>query len=105
MRWWKWARRVRRVKEGPTAESTEAVAPHLRAGEFVAVGPVEHPKWVFLGCPCRCGEVLWVNLMPGQARRWTLERGPDGAATLAPSLDATTCGSHFWIRRGAVIWV
>ncbi|GEM_PF-3318736 len=104
-RWWRRARRVRRVTEAPSTESTESVGSNLKAGELVIVGPADSPKWALLGCPCRCGEMLWVNLMLGHARHRLISRGPSRPVTLTPSLDVATCGSHFWVREGAVIWV
>lgn len=104
-KWWRQARRLRRLRRAIPVASTSDVESRVRPGAVVLIGPKGAPKWMLLGCPCRCGETLWVNLMSGQPRRWELDRDPTGALTLTPSLDVTTCGSHFWIRRGKVVWV
>jgi hypothetical protein len=85
--------------------STSDTGGSLRPGGVILVGPERAPKWALLGCPCRCGETLWVNLMPGHPRRWEFDRDHDGTITRSPSLDVTKCGSHFWIRKGKVVWV
>lgn len=103
-RWWRRLRRVKRVGRATFVASTGEV-PGLTPGQLAVVGPADGPKWALIGCPCRCGETLWVNLMPGTGRRWRLDVGADRAVTLAPSLDVTTCGSHFWVRRGRIDWV
>ena len=64
----------------------------------------DRPTWLVIVCPCRCGELLRVNLMPSIEPHWdltTTERG----VTVDPSLDVRACGSHFWLRDSRVQWV
>ena len=62
-------------------------------------------KWAVLGCPCRCGELLWLNLMENAGRRWRASLDGD-KITLSPSVWSTTeCKSHFWVRSGRIRWV
>jgi Family of unknown function (DUF6527) len=96
---------VRRLGPAATVASASEAGTRIKPGAVVLVGRPDAPKWVVVGCPCRCGEALWVNLMSAQGPHWTLNRGSGGAITIAPSLDVTTCGSHFWIRRGRFVWV
>lgn len=56
-------------------------------------------------CPCRCGKVLHMNLLPDERPCWRVTRHPDGTATLFPSVwRKKDCGSHFWFRQGRVVW-
>ena len=56
-------------------------------------------------CPCGCGRVLHMNLIPDERPCWNLTRHADGTATLHPSVwRKKDCGSHFWFQRGRVQW-
>jgi hypothetical protein len=61
-------------------------------------------KWVYLMCPCDCGDQLVVNLMTSQRPSWRLTVRNDQDFTLYPSLWPEACGAHFWLWRGQVIW-
>ena len=104
-RWWRWARRLRRLGRVATVAAASSASERIKPGEVVLVGHADALKWAIIGCPCRCGEALWVNLMPAQAPHWTLNRGSGREITIAPSLDVKTCRSHFWIHRGRIEWV
>lgn len=56
-------------------------------------------------CPCGCKRVLHMNLLADERPCWTLTPHGDGTATLHPSVwRKKDCGSHFWLRRGKVVW-
>ena len=56
-------------------------------------------------CPCGCGRVLQMNLLPDERPCWQLTRHDDGTATLYPSVwRKKDCGAHFWFRRGRIQW-
>lgn len=56
-------------------------------------------------CPCGCGRVLHMNLLPDTRPCWRLTKHANGRATLHPSVwRKKDCGSHFWLREGRVIW-
>ena len=77
----------------------------LHGRQLVLIGSLEKPKWLKFACPCRCGEILALNLMASHTPRWSVEQHADGTLTVFPSVDATTCGSHFWIRHSRIEWV
>ena len=57
-------------------------------------------------CPCGCGRTLQMNLLPDERPCWRLTRHENGTSTLHPSVwRQKDCRSHFWFRRGRVIWV
>lgn len=77
----------------------------IARGRTVAIfAPGGHPKWMFIKCPCRCGDTLAVNLMVSESPCWTVSITTDGKATVYPSVDSTRCGAHFWIRDGGLTW-
>lgn len=56
-------------------------------------------------CPCGCGRVLQMNLLPDERPYWSVQHHPDGTSTLNPSVwRKTGCQSHFWFRQGRIIW-
>jgi Family of unknown function (DUF6527) len=56
-------------------------------------------------CPCGCGRVLQMNLLPDERPCWRLIEHSDGTSSLHPSVwRKKDCGSHFWFRRGRVEW-
>lgn len=59
-----------------------------------------------LVCPCGCGEVLELNLIPDDHPTWKATADAQGRATLHPSVwRHIGCQSHFWVRGGRIIWV
>ena len=56
-------------------------------------------------CPCGCGSVLHMNLLPDERPCWEVTQHGDGTASLHPSVwRQKDCKSHFWFRRGRVRW-
>jgi Family of unknown function (DUF6527) len=72
----------------------------LKTGVLVLVMPNERPKSLKFLCPCGCGEVVSVNLMPGNEKAWTLDYQPKRGISLWPSVWLTSgCQSHFILRQ------
>lgn len=61
-------------------------------------------KWLLFTCPCGCQQQIALNLMDGHYPRWQVEVQSFSSFSVHPSVDSTSCGAHFWIRAGAVIW-
>ena len=60
---------------------------------------------VALLCPCGCGQILQMNLLPDERPCWRVMRNANGTVTLHPSVWRTKgCGSHFWLRNGRIRW-
>lgn len=56
-------------------------------------------------CPCACGQLIQLNLMPDQRPRWALTEHDDATVTLQPSVHRHVgCKSHFFLRAGLVDW-
>lgn len=78
-----------------TAQSPRLVAVFSSAGK---------PKWAYLMCPCGCGAQLALNLMPSHRPVWRIIVRTETDFTIFPSVDSTTCGAHFWLRSGRIMW-
>jgi len=56
-------------------------------------------------CPCGCGQILHMNLIPDERPCWQATEHLDGTLSLHPSIwRKKGCKSHFWFRRGRVHW-
>jgi hypothetical protein len=54
-------------------------------------------------CPCGCGDTIQLNALISVRPRWRVEKFDP--VTIFPSIRRTVgCKSHFFIRRGKVIW-
>jgi hypothetical protein len=78
------------------AAKSGGVATLVRSGEGY--------KWILFTCPCGCDQQIALNLMRSHFPRWEVEVHSTKSFTLHPSVDSTTCGAHFWVRNGQVIW-
>jgi hypothetical protein len=76
----------------------------LKQGSLYLIG--EGTPWsVALLCPCGCGDVIQLSLLDTDSPRWRLSLDGDKLPTLVPSIRRTKgCRSHFFLRRGTVIW-
>jgi hypothetical protein len=56
-------------------------------------------------CPCGCGAILQMNLLPDERPCWSVTQHANGTASLHPSVwRQKECRSHFWFRQGRVVW-
>ena len=56
-------------------------------------------------CPCGCGEIIRLSLLPDDRPGWRAEVNAGGLVTLHPSIwRVRGCRSHFFIREGRVLW-
>ncbi|MDZ4055990.1 MAG: DUF6527 family protein [Polynucleobacter sp.] len=63
-------------------------------------------EWcVGMRCPCRCGSVLEVMVLPAANPRWDVTVDAKGHPSLSPSVWLKKgCRSHFWVRQGRIHW-
>lgn len=104
---WVWIRGF--FGRGPRPHRTVVLAElpkQLRAGDVYLIGENGHFWSVALLCPCRCGELIQLNLIIGTRPLWTFElEAKSQGITLRPSVWRTEgCRSHFYLRRGLVEW-
>lgn len=77
----------------------------LRARTFYVVkddGIAEHVAFI---CPCGCGDLVQLNLLPDERPCWQLMCDPKGRLNLHPSVWRTKgCHAHFWVRGSRIGW-
>lgn len=77
----------------------------LEARTIYLVGEKGYLWFAAFGCPCSCGETVFLNLLPEQRPCWKIENHADGTVSLAPSIwGLRNCRSHFFIRRSRIDW-
>jgi uncharacterized protein DUF6527 len=60
---------------------------------------------VGLRCPCGCGQRLEMMVLEGVNPRWDVTLDARGRPTLHPSVWLRQgCRSHFWVRKGKIVW-
>lgn len=65
-----------------------------------------HQWGAALLCPCGCGSLIEVNLLPEGDPSWKATPNWDSSISLHPSVwRKVGCKSHFWIKQGLVKWV
>lgn len=110
MRWvsglWKalkaWAAPTRRVAAVVEGDSPTSL-PRL---DLVLLTEGGEPWSAVMLCPCGCGQTVELPLLPQVKPRWSLEVDAQGLPTLRPSVWLMDgCRSHFFLRKGKVIWV
>jgi len=56
-------------------------------------------------CPCGCGNLIELNLLPEGRPCWQTRMHWDSSISLYPSIwRKAGCKSHFWIEQGLVKW-
>lgn len=103
---WRWfTERIRRHPRPLQTCFVEEVPDALDPRALYVVGEGGHFWFAAMVCPCGCGETLHMSLMTEGKPRWLIEQHPDGSASLAPSVwRKMGCRSHFFLRRGRVVW-
>lgn len=74
------------------------------AGVLYVVGDEGHYWLAVLRCPCGCGAEIQLPLSGRNSPRWKFD-GNANSPTLTPSIWRNVgCKSHFFVRRGRVVW-
>lgn len=88
-----------------TVVTEEFLPSSLKKRTFYIVEEDGYEEQAAMLCPCGCGRVLHMNLLPDERPCWRVTRHEDGSASLHPSVwRKKDCGSHFWFKRGQVKW-
>lgn len=85
-------------------DRSAASAAAQQDGIAALVRSVDRNKWLLLKCPCGCDQQIALNLMQRHTPRWRVEIRSRSRFSVHPSVDSTSCGAHFWLRDGRVIW-
>ena len=102
--WW-WLVGLIGLRRGFATEAVEDLPDVLEPDRVYLIGDGSVPWSAALLCPCRCGAVIQLSLIPSDRPRWSVSRHFTGSASLHPSIWRTKgCRSHFFLRRGRIVW-
>lgn len=74
----------------------------LKFHTIYIVGTREHPWQAVFGCPCGCGDTIYIGVSSGG---WKLVFAAQRKISLRPSIFRTVgCRSHFFIEDCKVKW-
>jgi len=77
----------------------------LKENIIYVVGGKNYIKWGYMKCPCGCGDLIMLSLIKSSFPSWTIKQDKIGRATIYPSINKLNgCRSHFFIRKGKLIW-
>jgi hypothetical protein len=72
--------------------------------DAVVIVDRQGPRNLVFSCPCKCGEILSINIDPAAGSAWRMLNDFSGVS-LMPSVWRTTgCRSHFILWRSRVWW-
>src|SRR4051812_28267917 len=75
-------------------------AARLTPGTMILVMPGDRPKSLKFLCPCGCGAVVSINLMPQAGKAWRARFDSGRGLSLFPSIWLDVgCKSHFIVRQ------
>lgn len=108
MNWPRWARRAW-DRYGPARRlrkiSGDTLPNDLPSRDLVLAREGIENVCVGLRCPCGCGYPIQLATFDVARPRWDVVEDEEGRPTLQPSVNLRQgCRSHFWIRKGRVIW-
>lgn len=82
----------------------EELPERLQESRLYVIG-TDKPWCAALLCPCGCGDVIQLSLLPTDSPSWKISYDRVGLPTLSPSVWRTRgCRSHFFLRRGLIVW-
>jgi len=74
----------------------EALPKELRRKTLYIVQEDDYQEQAAMICPCGCGAILHMNLLPDERPCWRVTQHADGTASLHPSVwRKKDCKSHF----------
>lgn len=77
----------------------------LDSRSVYVVGEGSYYWFAAMICPCGCGEILYMSLLPDDSPRWDITLHDNGTVSLHPSVwRKKGCKSHFFLKNGNVDW-
>ena len=93
------------IRPGFATEVVEDVPDILEPRRLYLIGEQSMPWSAALVCPCGCRATIQLSLVAGDIPSWRAKRHFSGSVSLHPSIwRKTGCRSHFFLRRGRIVW-
>ncbi|SRR5260221_8381709 len=69
------------------------------------VGQNQNTWLLAFECPCGCKTIIQLNILEDTKPNWRYTIGRNKKINITPSIWRTTgCKSHFFIKRGKILW-
>lgn len=94
------------LRLGPLYRSkvVDELPDRVRARTLYLIG-APTPWSAALLCPCGCGELIHLSLLPDDPPSWQHRQDSKQKPSLEPSVWRTTgCRSHFFLSKGRIVW-
>ena len=79
---------------------------NIEQQNIYVVGSKEYPWQVAFKCPCGCASIIQLSLLAESRPNWKFKIDKFRRISLNPSIwRKIGCKSHFFIRKGKVLWV
>lgn len=77
----------------------------ITSGMVYVSADKSHEWYMAMQCPCGCGEVIELSLLPHRRPRWSIHWGLLGTISVNPSIWRTkNCRSHFFLTNNKIYW-
>jgi|SRR5215216_3389402 len=106
LEFWYFARKILWKKPLPLLAYYVAELPDILKNRYIyVVGENGYLWFVALNCPCGCGDIIHLNLLPDANPRWKIEEHQNSTISISPSIwSRKGCNSHYFFKRGYVKW-
>ena len=93
------------LRPGYATEVVDDFPVELEPNRVYLVGGPVLPWSAALQCPCGCGAAIQLSLVRHDTPSWRPRRHFWGSVSLYPSIwRKAGCRSHFFVRRGRIVW-
>ena len=87
------------------AQRCDELPETLQEQRIYLIGESDKPWLIAFQCPCGCESFIQLNTLKEAKPRWTYQLHRFNRISLAPSVwRKIGCKSHFWIKKGNVVW-
>jgi hypothetical protein len=86
-------------------EHTDDIPKSLSKRTIYIVGKKNEPWLLTFECPCGCKNIIQLNTLKEARPRWNYQILPQNKLDISPSIwRLSGCKSHFFVRKGKIIW-
>ncbi len=99
-----WGRR-RFFRDSYFAFWSEEIPDDIQQNIVYIEGSIDSADIAAFVCPCGCNEKISLSLLECSKSNWSVSTDFFGRVSLSPSIWRTKgCKSHFFLRKGKIIW-
>lgn len=86
-------------------EYNDELPDNIEGDTIYILGENEHIWSLAMKCPCGCGDLVQLNLVPGSRPLWNINKKENGNISILPSIHRTRgCKSHYYVSDSKIQW-